>query len=59
MVHATTSVWGSLEELHTVVDLARQGAVTWHVETMPLAEANEALRRVRQGKVLGRLVLVP
>ncbi|MDQ7829411.1 MAG: alcohol dehydrogenase catalytic domain-containing protein [Armatimonadota bacterium] len=58
-VHATTSVWGSLEELRTVVDLARRGAVTWHVEPMPLAEANQALRRVRQGRVLGRLVLVP
>jgi len=57
--HLTTSVWGSLEELAAVVDLARRGMITWHVETLPLAKANEALRRVRRAQVMGRLVLVP
>ncbi len=57
--HLSTSVWGSLEELSAVVDLARRGGITWHVETLPLAQVNEALRRVRRGQVLGRLVLVP
>lgn len=57
--HLTTSVWGSMRELSEVVDLARQGKITWHVETLPLAQVNEALRRVRRGQVRGRLVLVP
>jgi propanol-preferring alcohol dehydrogenase len=57
--HLTTSVWGSLRELVEVVDLARQGRITWHVEALPLAEVNAALRRVRRGRVRGRLVLVP
>jgi len=55
--HVTTSVWGSLDELRTVVDLARRDRITWHVETLPLERANDALRRVRRGQVLGRLVL--
>ncbi|MDR7471142.1 MAG: NAD(P)-dependent alcohol dehydrogenase [Armatimonadota bacterium] len=58
-VHLTTSVWGSLEELSAVVDLARRGRITWDVETLPLAQVNDALRRVRRGQVMGRLVLVP
>lgn len=57
--HFTTSVWGSLRELHEVVALARSGRLRWHVETVPLKRANEALERVRRGRVLGRLVLVP
>ncbi len=57
--HVTTSVWGSLDELRAVVDLARRGRITWHVETLPLDRANDALRRVRRGQVLGRLVLTP
>lgn len=57
--YLTTSVWGSLDELRAVVDLARRGRITWHVETLPLERANEALRRVRRGQVLGRLVLTP
>jgi len=57
--HVTTSVWGSLDELRAVVDLSRQGRITWHVETLPLERANDALRRVRRGQVLGRLVLTP
>ncbi|MDR5698086.1 MAG: zinc-binding dehydrogenase [Armatimonadota bacterium] len=57
--HLTTSVWGSLRELSEVVNLARQGKITWHVETLPLTEVNQALCRVRRGQVRGRLVLVP
>lgn len=58
-VHLTNSVWGSLQELHEVVQLARSGRLRWHVEAVPLERANEALGRVRRGRVLGRLVLVP
>ncbi|MDR5710113.1 MAG: alcohol dehydrogenase catalytic domain-containing protein [Armatimonadota bacterium] len=57
-VHLTNSVWGSLGELHEVVELAQSGKLRWHVETLPLERANEALDRLRGGRVLGRLVLV-
>ena len=55
----TTSIWGSIEELNAVLDCARRGDLQWDVEALPLAEANTALKRLRQGEVRGRLVLVP
>jgi propanol-preferring alcohol dehydrogenase len=55
----TTSIWGSLNEMAAVVDLARSGEVKWDVEALPLEQANDALERVRRGHVAGRLVLTP
>jgi alcohol dehydrogenase, propanol-preferring len=55
----TTVIWGSLEDLKAVLNCARRGALQWDVEALPLAEANSALKRLRQGEVRGRLVLVP
>ncbi len=57
--HLTNSVWGSLQELGEVVELARAGKLRWSVESVPLQRANEALDRLRRGRVMGRLVLVP
>jgi len=54
----TTTAWASPADLRSVVSLARQGALDWVVETMPLREANLALDRLARG-VEGRLVLVP
>ena len=42
-----------------VVELTRAGRLRWHVKPLPLERVNEALDRVRRGRVLGRLVLVP
>jgi propanol-preferring alcohol dehydrogenase len=55
----TTSVWGSSADLATVLGLAQSGQIDWHVETIPLEHADEALERLRRGDVLGRLVLTP
>ncbi len=57
--HFTTSIWGSMQDLSTVLGYARAGKLDWQVETLPLEKANEALSRLRKGDVLGRLVLVP
>lgn len=51
--------WGALDELHEVVRRARGRKMRWSVERMPLAEAEEAHRRLRAGEVEGRIVLVP
>ena len=51
--------WGSRPELEQVLDLARDGALRVAVETFPLEDAAEALRRLRAGTVRGRAVLVP
>jgi propanol-preferring alcohol dehydrogenase len=55
----TTSAWGSFDDLAAVLALARAGEIDWHVETLPLADANLAHERLRRGDVLGRLVLTP
>jgi propanol-preferring alcohol dehydrogenase len=53
----TTTAWGSLDDLRSVVDAAAQ--LRWEVETMPLSQAAAALDRLAAGDVSGRLVLVP
>ncbi|MGH2427819.1 MAG: alcohol dehydrogenase catalytic domain-containing protein [Candidatus Limnocylindria bacterium] len=55
----TTTAWGSCDELRAVVTLAQTGRLRWKVERMPLADAREALDRLRNGSVDGRIVLVP
>lgn len=44
---------------HTFLVPEIAGAVTSHVTPFPLAQANEALRRLREGKIEGAAVLVP
>jgi len=55
----TTSIWGSLADLTAVLHCARRGEINWHVEKIPLEDANKALARLRSGDVIGRLVLTP
>ncbi|HET6468785.1 MAG TPA: alcohol dehydrogenase [Geminicoccaceae bacterium] len=51
---------GTLEDLKTVVGLARAGKVPpLKVEPRPLAEANAALADLVAGRVVGRIVLQP
>ena len=58
-VTATSSILGSIPDLRAVVELAEAGRLEWDVEELPLAQANGALDRLREGTVRGRLVLVP
>jgi propanol-preferring alcohol dehydrogenase len=55
----TTTGWGSLNDLREVVRLAKRGRLKWHVERMPLADAAVAHDRLAEGRVEGRIVLVP
>ncbi|PYB72287.1 zinc-binding dehydrogenase [Rhizobium wuzhouense] len=53
------SLTGSLEELRTLIELARNGKLKpTMIERLPREDANHALDRVRDGDVAGRLVLV-
>ena len=54
-----TSLMGSLREQAAVLEHARRGDLDWHVETLPLERADEAIDRLRRGDVPGRIVLVP
>ena len=49
---------GTLKELRELIGLAQQGRLApLPVTTLPRAQVNEALARLRDGKVTGRLVL--
>lgn len=51
--------WGSLPELHEVLELARTGAVVVSTETFSLDEAEEAYERLHAGSLRGRAVVTP
>ncbi len=55
----TTTAWGSLGDLREVVRLAKRGRMHWTVEQMPLREAAAAHDKLAEGRVTGRIVLVP
>jgi propanol-preferring alcohol dehydrogenase len=55
----TTSIWGSRQELKEVLELARQGRITPHIERQPLAAINDVVARLHAGKIPGRVVLTP
>jgi D-arabinose 1-dehydrogenase-like Zn-dependent alcohol dehydrogenase len=45
--------------LHEVVSLARAGALEVEVERLRLDEAVDGYRRLREGAVIGRAVVIP
>ncbi len=51
--------WGTRAELMEVLDLARAGAVHVEVEQFTLEQAPEAYRRLHEGTIRGRAVVVP
>jgi alcohol dehydrogenase, propanol-preferring len=55
----TNSYWGTIEDLHEVVELYRSGLITPDVERFMMDEALEAYRRLRDGELDARAVVVP
>jgi propanol-preferring alcohol dehydrogenase len=53
------SFWGNYNELREVIELAKKGMIRHHIQKYNLSEANDVINRLRDGKVLGRAVLVP
>ncbi|NYF18062.1 propanol-preferring alcohol dehydrogenase [Microbacterium sp. AK009] len=51
--------WGTRAELQEVFDLARAGAVSVHVERFGIDDAVAAYRKLHDGTVRGRAVVVP
>ena len=51
--------WGTRSELQEVFDLARAGAVSVHVERYGIDDAVAAYRKLHDGTVRGRAVVVP
>ena len=58
-VSASRPSWGTLPELHEVVALARAGVLEIETEELRLDEAVDGYRRLRDGGVVGRAVVVP
>jgi len=51
--------YGTLPELREVVELARTGVIQVEVERLSLDGALDGYRRLREGAVVGRAVVVP
>lgn len=51
--------WGTRSELMEVLDLARAGAIHVEVERYTLDQAPEAYRKMHEGTIRGRAVVVP
>ena len=55
-----TTLWGNIQELREVIALAEAGRLTpISLEFYPLDQINEVYRRLKEGKVAGRAVIVP
>ena len=55
----TNSYWATIEDLHEVVGLYRSGLITPDVERFTMDDALEAYRRLRDGELDARAVVVP
>ncbi|WP_329059504.1 NAD(P)-dependent alcohol dehydrogenase [Streptomyces sp. NBC_01453] len=55
----TAPYWGSRSELMEVLDLARSGVISVHVETYGIDDAPTAYQRLHDGTVRGRAVILP
>ena len=51
------SLLGNRQQMREVLEIAAAGGVRAHVETFPLAEAAQALARLKAGQIAGRAVL--
>ncbi len=57
--HVNAPFWGPRQDLEAVVDLARRGLIEADVEIVRFSETLDAYRRLRDGDVRGRIVVVP
>jgi propanol-preferring alcohol dehydrogenase len=55
----TNSYWGTIEDLHDVVDLYRAGQVVPDIERYSMDDSLEAYRRLRDNELDARAVVVP
>lgn len=58
-VELTSTYWGTIEELHEVVDMFRAGQLEPMYTTYPMDRALEAYQALVDGQVSGRAVVVP
>jgi alcohol dehydrogenase, propanol-preferring len=50
---------GTRQDVREILAMAAQGLVHCHVEERPMQQVNTVLDEMRQGRIKGRVVLVP
>jgi len=55
----SNTYWGTIEDLHDVVDLYRDGKITSNIETYSLEGGLEAYQKLVDGTLSARAVIVP
>jgi alcohol dehydrogenase, propanol-preferring len=55
----TNTYWGTIEDLHEVVDMYRAGQIKPEIERYSMDDALEAYRRLESGQLSGRAVVTP
>lgn len=58
-VDFSSTYWGTLEDLHEVVELYRAGRISPEVHVYPLDRALEAYQQLVDGQISGRAVIAP
>ena len=58
-VNLSSTYWGTIEDLHEVVAMYRQGQIAPLVRRFSLDDALEAYRQLRDGELSARAVVVP
>ncbi|WP_235503447.1 alcohol dehydrogenase catalytic domain-containing protein [Aeromicrobium sp. Root344] len=57
--HVNAPFWGPRQDLEAVVELARGGQIVADIEVVRFSDTLDAYRRLREGDVRGRIVVVP
>lgn len=58
-VNFSSTYWGTIEDLHEVVELYKAGKISPTVDVYSLDDALEAYRKLVDGKISGRAVIAP
>jgi propanol-preferring alcohol dehydrogenase len=58
-VHIQASSVGTRDDIRELLTMAAAGKIHSQITTRPLADANEVLAELREGRVSGRIVLTP
>jgi alcohol dehydrogenase, propanol-preferring len=53
------SLWGNYIELREVIELAKTGKIKHSIQKFPLNEVNEAIQLLKNGRIVGRGVVIP
>lgn len=53
------SLWGNYNELREVIDLAKKKIIKHSIQKFPLNRINEVISLLKEGKIIGRAIIIP